>query len=347
MTTTDPAAPAAPPAAVRAVPDRPAGAAPLRRPVGLSVEGVALVLLACVALRPLAAPHLGSRAFGNATTIFVAICVQALPFLTLGVVLSGLLAAFVTPTLMARLLPARPLLAVPAAGLAGAALPGCECGSIPIAGRLIGQGAAPAAALAFLLSAPAINPVVLVATAVAFPHRPGMVLARLSASLATAVLTGLVWQRIGGPSWLRPQPRERHEADTGRFAIVTGTALHDLLHAGGFLVVGAATAATLQTVVPRSVLGSLAGNAVVAVVTMAILAFVLAICSQADAFVAAGLTQFSLSARLVFLVVGPAVDVKLVALQAGTFGRRFAVRFAPLTLLVAVACALAAGAVFL
>ncbi len=30
------------------------------------------------------------------------------------------------------------------------------------------------------------------------------------------------------------------------------------------------------------------------------------------------------------------VDLKLVALQAGTFGRQFAVRFAPLTLLVAV-----------
>ena len=60
------------------------------------------------------------------------------------------------------------------------------------------------------------------------------------------------------------------------------------------------------------------------------------ICSEADAFVAASLTQFSLGARLTFLVVGPMVDVKLIALQAGTFGRAFAVRFAPLTFVVAV-----------
>lgn len=74
---------------------------------------------------------------------------------------------------------------------------------------------------------------------------------------------------------------------------------------------------------------------------------VLAICSEADAFVAASLTGFPMLARLVFMVVGPMVDVKLVALQRATFGRRFAARFAPLTLVVAVASALAVGAVVL
>ena len=70
---------------------------------------------------------------------------------------------------------------------------------------------------------------------------------------------------------------------------------------------------------------------------------VLAICSEADAFVAASLTQFSLTARLAFMVVGPMVDLKLIALQAGTFGRRFAVRFAPLTFCVAVGSAMLVG----
>lgn len=76
---------------------------------------------------------------------------------------------------------------------------------------------------------------------------------------------------------------------------------------------------------------------------MAILAVVLAICSEADAFVAAGLFQFSLTSRLVFLVVGPAVDVKLISLQTGTFGRSFALRFAPLTFFVAIGASLVAG----
>ncbi len=51
----------------------------------------------------------------------------------------------------------------------------------------------------------------------------------------------------------------------------------------------------------------------------------------------------ALTARLAFLVVGPMVDLKLFAMQAGAFGRRFAVRFAPATFVVAVACAVTVG----
>ena len=49
---------------------------------------------------------------------------------------------------------------------------------MPVARRLFGPGVVGAAALTFMLSAPAINPVVLVATAVAFPGQPQMVAAR-------------------------------------------------------------------------------------------------------------------------------------------------------------------------
>ena len=55
---------------------------------------------------------------------------------------------------------------------------------------------------------------------------------------------------------------------------------------------GAATAATLQTVVPRHVLDSVADVGPLAILGLASLAVVMAICSEADAFVAAGLTQF-------------------------------------------------------
>jgi uncharacterized membrane protein YraQ (UPF0718 family) len=319
-----------------------------RRRIPIGMEVVAVTLLVAAALRPVLAPYLHSRAFENGATVFVAICIQALPYLTLGVLLSGAIAAFLSPAAVARLLPSRPVLAVPMAAAAGAALPGCECGSIPIAGRLVERGATPAAALAFLLSAPAINPIVLVATSVAFPGHPVMVVARLSASLLTSVATALLWQHLGGPKWLAP-PKIAHAHDTegSKAQIFTGTALHDLVHAGGFLVIGAATAATLQTLIPHAWLSDVARSPVGAVVTMAALAFMLAICSQADAFVATGFSQFSLTARLVFLVVGPAVDVKLVVLQSATFGRRFAVRFAPLTMAVAIASALLVGRLLL
>lgn len=279
-------------------------------------------------------------------TVFVSITVQAMPFLVLGVVLSGAIAALVPPGALARALPKRAALAVPLAGIAGVVLPGCECGSVPIAGRLVNRGVPASAALAFLLAAPAINPVVMVATAVAFPGQPEMVVARFVGSLVTAVVVGLVWIRIGRDEWVDRARRRAVEADS-RWITFTGTAAHDFLHAGAFLVVGGITAATLQVVVPRSVLDGLAGSGVVAVLTMATLAVALSICSEADAFVAAGLTQFSLTSRLVFLVVGPMVDVKLVALQSGVFGRAFATRFAPLTLVTAIAVSVLIGTVLL
>ncbi len=303
---------------------------------------VAVVVAAAALFRPLLQDLLDRPAIANWATVFVAITVQAMPFLVLGVTISAVVAAFVPAGLLPRLLPKRPALAVPAAAAAGVALPGCECGSVPIAQRLVARGAPAPAALAFLLSAPAINPVVLVATAVAFPGRPEVVLARFLASLIAATLVGLLWARRGGDDLL-DRARRRLTNDGPPLAVLTGTAQHDLLHAGGFLIVGAATAATLQTVVPRSVLDAVADAGPLAVLALAGLAVVMAICSEADAFVAASLTEFSLTARLAFMVVGPMVDVKLFALQAGTFGRRFALRFAPLTLVVAVASSAVIG----
>lgn len=284
-----------------------------------------------------------SPAVGTWATMFVSIVVQALPFLVLGVLLSACLTAFVPSSALRGVLPRRPALAVPVAGAAGAVLPGCECASVPLAAGLMRRGVPTAAALAFLLSAPAINPIVLVSTAVAFPGRPDMVGARLLASLAVALTMGWLWLRLGrGRPPVLP-PRKVINEHAGRLTAFRAAAGHDLLHTGGFLVLGGITAATLNVAVPRSALDGVAADAVLSVLCLALLAVVLALCSEADAFVAASLTNFSLTARLTFLVVGPAVDVKLIALQSGTFGRRFTLWFAPITFAVAVAASVTVG----
>jgi uncharacterized membrane protein YraQ (UPF0718 family) len=312
------------------------------------LDGRLIVLLVVVALytRGMLSASLNLIALRTWATVFVAIIVQALPFLGLGVLVSGAITALVSPAALARLLPRPAALAVPAAALAGAALPGCECASVPVAGRLTARGVAPAAAVAFMLAAPAVNPVVLVATAVAFPGQPRMVAARFLGSLLTSVVVGLVWSRVNSQA-LVERTRSRLGGDGPRWQTFTSAARHDLWEAGGWLVVGAAAAATLQVVVPRSALLAVAGHPALAALALGLLAVLLAICSEADAFVAASLREFSLTARLVFLVVGPAVDVKLIAMQSGVFGRRFAARFAPLTFVVAVTCALLVSQVLL
>jgi uncharacterized membrane protein YraQ (UPF0718 family) len=305
--------------------------------------GAALLAIATVVsvLGPVLALDLYTPAVAAWWTVFTAVAVQGVPFLLLGTVVSAAIGAFVPERVLRRLLPRRPALAVPVAGVAGAVLPGCECASVPVAGSLMRRGVAPAAALAFLLSAPAINPVVLVATSIAFPGQPQMVLARLLASLGTAVVMGWLWARFGKEEWLR-LPRRAAPHATGARAFLAGLQ-HDFLHAGGFLVLGAGAAATFNIAVPRSVLDVFTGSPWLSVLLLALLAVVLCVCSEADAFVAASLSAFPATARLAFMVVGPMVDLKLIALQAGTFGRSFAVRFACLTWVVAVAASVLVG----
>jgi uncharacterized membrane protein YraQ (UPF0718 family) len=314
-----------------------------RRPQVSSTAVLAGLLVLVLAAQPLLSRRFSSAAVQTWATVFVAVCVQALPFLVLGVAVSGAIAAFVPPTFFARALPKNQFAAVPVAGVAGALLPGCECASVPVAGGLMARGVAPSAALAFLLSSPAINPVVLVATAVAFPGRPEMVAARFLASLAAAVVVGWIWARLGRADWMNP-PRRPDLTGMSRIEAFRATAAHDFLQAGGFLVLGGLTAATLNVFVPQTILNTVAHHDWLAIGALALLAVLLCVCSEADAFVAASLAQFSLTARLAFLVVGPMVDVKLISLQGGTFGWRFALRFAPLTFVVAVICAVVVGA---
>ncbi|GGW15997.1 permease [Streptomyces capoamus] len=320
------------------------------RTLGAALALTAATAAATAVLLPAAAPWLHHPAVQAWRTVCLAITVQALPFLLLGTALSGAINAFVPADLFTRVLPERAVLAVPVAGVAGAVLPGCECASVPVAGSLIRRGVTPAAAFAFLLSAPAINPVVLTATAVAFPGDPAMVVARLLASLATAAVMGWLWLWLGKEEWLRPLLRPGHTGHRHGHSRWTEFRLgfqHDFLHAGGFLVLGAMAAATFNVTVPRSVLDAFTGSAWLSVLFLAALAVLLAVCSEADAFVAASLTGFSPTARLAFLVVGPMVDLKLIALQAGTFGRAFAWRFSAATTVVAIAASVLTGGALL
>ncbi|MFD9967300.1 permease [Streptomyces sp. NPDC059011] len=314
-------------------------------PASVLTAGAASVLVvAGLAWNAGAADWLTHPGFRAWQTICVAITVQALPFLILGTLISGAVNAFVPAHVFGKVLPRNPALAVPVAGAAGIVLPGCECASVPVAASLIRRGVTPAAAFAFLLSAPAVNPVVLASTAVAFPGNPEMVAARLVASLAVSVAMGWLWLKLGRSEWLRmPARHTGHQHGHSRWEEFRLGFQHDFLHAGGFLVLGAMAAATFNIAVPRSLLDTFSASPWMSVLFLAALAIVLAVCSEADAFVAASLTGFSPTARLAFMVVGPMVDVKLIALQAGTFGRSFALRFSAATAVVAVVCSVLVG----
>src|ERR1700742_5317620 len=92
------------------------------------------VLLASLTALALSAGAVSAVVAGHAdvsvaATVFCGVFVQALPFLVLGVVISGLIAAFVSADRLARWLPRRPAVAGAGARIGGGARSGGGCGA--------------------------------------------------------------------------------------------------------------------------------------------------------------------------------------------------------------------------
>ncbi|KST65320.1 permease [Mastigocoleus testarum] len=129
----------------------------------------------------------------NGFTLFLSLLVEAIPFLLLGVLLSSLLLFFVDERKLAEKLPKNPLLGAFVGSLVGFLFPVCECGNVPVARRLIMQGAPTPVAIGFLLAAPTINPIVIWATWTAFRDQPEIVVLRVILSLLIATIIGFVF----------------------------------------------------------------------------------------------------------------------------------------------------------
>jgi uncharacterized protein len=304
------------------------------REVPLWVVGAAFWLLVLVVVAARGVGLAENETLATFGVIFTSIVVEALPFILLGAAASAAIAVWVPARAFARMgrLPAP--LQVPAAAVAGFAMPVCECGSVPVARRLMLRGLRPSAGIAFMLAAPILNPIVLASTWVAYGaagRALEMTAARAALGLTVAVLAGWLIGR-GGESVLRTRAEDEleehdHGSSTGGFVEHLAS---DFVFMGRFVVLGAAVAALLQTVVPQDALSSVANATIVGALALMALA------------VAVSFTAFPLGSQLAFLVLGPVVDAKLAVLYGATFRRRFVLQ----VLAVAVPVALAGALVF-
>lgn len=136
---------------------------------------------------------MNSTQLNSAFTLFLSLLVEAVPFLLLGVLFSGLLLFFVDERKLVKWLPKNPFLGALAGSCVGFLFPVCECGNVPVARRLLMQGAPSPVAIGFLLAAPTINPIVFWATWTAFRDQPEIVFMRVGFSLAIATIIGWVF----------------------------------------------------------------------------------------------------------------------------------------------------------
>jgi hypothetical protein len=261
-------------------------------------------------------------------TIFLGIFIEALPYLLLGTLISGLVEVFFQRELMARLISKRPLPAALTGACMGLIFPVCECGVIPLTRRLFHKGMPLSAGIAFLLAAPVLNPIVIFGTAAAFGWG-AMLWWRIGLSLVMAVIVGLVFSVERKPLNVLQGGlilAHEHEQDqtasspAGKIQQALLICADEFFEMGRYLVMGALLAAALQTFIPQAALLALGKGPIVSVLVMLTLAVILCICSTVDAFVALGFVgTFSFGSILSFLIFGPMVDIKSLLMYLQVF----------------------------
>jgi uncharacterized protein len=217
--------------------------------------------------------------------IFASIVIEALPFILLGALVSAAIGVYVPDGVFDHIGRLPLGLQVPGAALGGLAFPVCECGSVPVARRLIVRGVHPAAGIAFMLASPVINPIVLVSTWVAYDGRGNaleMVLGRMVLGLFLAGLAGILIGRLGPSGLLRPRASESghshahgHGQGASRREAYVEHLASDFLFMGKFIVLGAALAAAMQTLIPQSIVSGIAGSTLIAPLALMGLAYML------------------------------------------------------------------------
>lgn len=291
----------------------------MRRVGGFLLPVVAVVVVASF-FHPVAQQLLGRFPRVHvALTSFLALVVQAVPFILVGAMVSAAVAKWMTPARWARILPGHGMRAVLVAALVGLCLPTCECSSVPLAKRMILSGVSPAAATTMMLAAPSANPLVIYATITAFGGWE-MSLARLAAGLLAVLGVGFSVLWWGDRAFAGLCAAE--EADVGASTSKSwwDVMSHDVLDSLTFLCVGGALAATINLLIPLQLLASLSDKVVFAVVIMMTLAIVASLCSFGDAFVANSLVGVHPAGMLGFIVIGPIFDFKLGAMMEGILG---------------------------
>lgn len=324
---------------------------PTRRPVSGAryvIAGVALV--AGMAALRVFSPDSDGIQLGDVAQDFVtlslAVIIESIPFVFLGIALAVVVQVWVPERVIMKVLPRNPVLRRMVLSLLGVLLPVCECGNVPLSRGLVMRGLTVPEAMTFLVAAPIVNPVTIITTYQAFGFDDGILVARIVGGFAIANLVGWLFSRHPDPDALltrsfsatcsRARNHDHHEhGGKWRRSIENFSAETTAMMPA--LLVGSAIAGLIQVAISREVLVTLGSNPVLSVFVLMVLAFVISVCSNVDAFFVLALgATFLPGAIVAFLLFGPVIDIKMLALMRTTYSAR---TLALLTVVVALGSA--------
>ncbi|MCC9973434.1 permease, partial [Streptococcus agalactiae] len=264
--------------------------------------------------------------------IFISIIIEALPFVLLGTILSGIIEVFITPDIVNKFLPKNKFLRVLFGTFVGFVFPSCECGIIPIINRFLEKKVPSYTAVPFLATAPIINPIVLFATYSAFGNSIRFLILRFVGATIVAIALGVMLAFLVDDNILKEDAKPTHFHDYSdkkwyqKIFLALAHAIDEFFDTGRYLVFGTLIASAMQIYLPTRVLTTIGHSPITAILVMMLLAFILSLCSEADAFIGASLlSTFGIAPVMAFLLIGPMIDIKNLMMMVNSFKTRFIV----------------------
>ena len=283
-------------------------------------------------------------------TLSLGVIIEALPFVMLGLFFSIIVRLWLPHDWLLKYLPKQPFLRRALISLLGVFMPVCECGNVPLARGLLAKGLTPAESLTFLLAAPILNPVTIITTQQAFSDDSTVLIARILGGFLIANLIGWIYSSTRQDAMLRSEfiaiCKEKKD-NSNRLVEALNFFKHETRSMMPALVIGAMVAGFIQVVVPRETILLLGNSPAWSVLVMAVLAFVVSICSSVDAFFALAFRGSFTSGSLVsFLTFGPMIDVKMLSLMRTTYRRNILLQVSVLVFLMSTLIGLVVNYVF-
>lgn len=286
----------------------------------------------------------------QAGAIFLSIMIEALPFVLIGAIISGFIEVYISPDVVHRYLPKNKFLRILFGTFIGFFFPSCECGIVPIVHRFLEKKVPTYTAVPFLATAPVINPIVLFSTFTAFGNSIRFALFRALGSMIVAMVLGIFLGFLDTSSILKKDieveetHHHHHHKGWKKVGYTLVHAIDEFFDTGRYLVFGCLFASLVQVYVPTRLLTNLGHSPVSAILVMMLMAFLLSLCSEADAFIGASfLASFGLAPVMAFLVIGPMIDIKNLLMMKHYFKNRFIIEFMAIISIVILGYSLVIG----
>ncbi len=286
-------------------------------------------------------------------TLTTSIIIESLPFVLLGILLSIMVQVWLPDRFIVSHLPKWQPLRRVCISFLGVLLPVCECGNVPLARGLLAQGFTVAESLVFLLAAPILNPVTIITTHQAFGADNTILVARIVGGFLIANVIGWLYSKHTDPDSLltdkfaaicKLPEKHDHARKTDKSLDIFIREANNILPA---LFIGALLAGVIQIGLPRDVLITLGSNPVWSIAAMMLLAFMVSICSNVDAFFALAFSgTFTAGSIVSFLVFGPVIDIKMLTLMRTTYKVRVLMQITLIVALISAAIGLVVNYAF-